>query len=146
GSGGAGPAGRLPEPLTPLIGRESEARETLLCLRAARLVTLTGPGGIGKTRLAIQVAQGVAEELPDGVWFADLAPLCDPTRVPEAAASVLGVRQQPGRSLGESLADFLRERHLLLILDNCEHLLSECARLAAALLQSCPGLRILVTS
>ena len=112
----------------------------------APLLTLTGAGGMGKTRLALQVAADALEQYSDGVWLAGLGALADPALVPQAVASVLGVREEPGRPLAATLAAHLRGQRLLLVLDNCEHLLDACARLADALLQACPDLRILATS
>lgn len=137
----------LPQPLTPLIGRKNAVREVIARLRNSRLVTLTGTGGIGKTRLALRVAEELAGEYEDGARFVNLAPLADPETVPAAVRSVLGVphgaaRQHPA----DALRQFLSARRLLLVLDNCEHLLSACAALADALLSSCPGLVILATS
>ncbi len=138
--------GLLPRPLTELVGREQEVKAVSALLFGARLVTLTGPGGVGKTRLAIQVAEAWAEDQPDGVWFVDLAPLTDEALVPRSVAAVLEVQEEPGRPLSETLAAALRPRQLLLILDNCEHLLSACTALAACLLAACPNLRLLTTT
>ncbi len=115
-------------------------------LAMTRLLTLTGAGGSGKTRLALEVARDLAGAYPDGVWFVELAPLSDPDLVPQAVAGASGVREQPGRSLVDTLADALRGRRMLLILDNCEHLVDAAARLVDKLLACCPGLRILATS
>jgi non-specific serine/threonine protein kinase len=115
-------------------------------LRDHRLVTLTGPGGSGKTRLALAGASKVAEEFEDGVWLVELAPLSDPDLVPQAVASVLGVRETPGTPLADSLCLHLESRGALLVVDNCEHLVEACADLAETLLRSCPELRILATS
>ena len=142
----SGPAGLLPRPLTELVGRDEEAATVSGLLFGARLVTLTGTGGVGKTRLSIRVAEAWAEDQPDGVWFVDLAPLTDPALVPQTVAATLGVRAEPGRPMTETLAAALRSRRLLLIWDNCEHLLPACAALAAALLAACPALRLLATS
>ncbi len=136
----------LPIQLTSFIGREREMKEIKGLLRSTRLLTLTGSGGCGKTRLAVQMAVDVLEAFRDGVWFVDLVRLSDPTIVPQAVASALGVREVPGRALLATLAEYLRDRHVLLVLDNCEHLVIACAQLADALLRSCPHLRILATS
>ena len=136
----------LPSPLTSLVGREQEIAEVRACLQAARLVTLTGTGGVGKTRLAIEVGQQIAAEYAEGVRFVDLAPLTDSELVVQVVASTLGLREEAGRPLQETLAGYLRSRHLLLILDSCEHLIQACAQLADRLLQNCPHLRILATS
>jgi predicted ATPase len=110
------------------------------------LLTLTGSGGCGKTRLALAAASELVERVEDGVWLVDLASLADPSLVPQAVASTLGVREQPGRLLTETLSYNLSSRKVLLVLDNCEHLIEACAELAEALLRSCPVLRILATS
>ncbi|MBV9169692.1 MAG: tetratricopeptide repeat protein, partial [Chloroflexi bacterium] len=136
----------LPVALTSFIGRERELAEARRLLATARLLTLTGAGGVGKTRLALQLARSVAGVFQDGVWLVDLAPLTDPTLVPQAVASMLGVREQPTRSLSQTLAEVLRSRSLLLVLHNCEHLVSACAELAETLLRACPDVRILATS
>jgi len=115
-------------------------------LTTTRLLTLQGAGGAGKTRLAIQVAADLIDEFPGGVWFVDLAPLTDPELVPRAAATVLGVREVAGRPVLDSMIDFLRPKTVLLIMDNCEHLLFPAAHLAEALLQACSRLRVLATS
>jgi predicted ATPase len=136
----------LPCPLTPLIGREQEITEVIGCLNVARLVTLTGTGGIGKTRLALAVGESVADDYADGVFFVDLAPLSDSTLVPQAVATALQIKESPPQSLLKTLLNALCRRNLLLILDNCEHLREACAELAQALLSGCPALRILATS
>src|SRR5205823_4113148 len=146
------PKSDLPQPLTPLLGREREVAEIESWLATARLVTLTGAGGVGKTRLAIQVARElVGDTLEAGPAFAsaafvDLAPLVDPDRVPQAVAATLGVLERPGLPLADTLVAALRLRQLLLVLDNCEHLVGACAALSEALLAGCPELRILATS
>ncbi len=136
----------LPVQLTSFIGREHEKAEVRNRLSATRFVTLTGSGGAGKTRLALQVAAEALEEFPDGVWLVELAALSDPNLVPKAVASALGVPEQPSRMLTETLADALRGKSVLIILDNCEHLVAACAHLTTALLRTCPHLRILATS
>jgi predicted ATPase/class 3 adenylate cyclase len=136
----------LPPQLTSFVGRERELAELKERLKTTRLLTLTGTGGCGKTRLALQVAADRADAFADGVWLIDLAPLVDSLLLPQAIAAVLGVREVPGRPLMATLADSLRGRNLLLVLDNCEHLLGACAQLADALLRACPRLRILATS
>jgi len=140
------PLRRLPHPMSGLVGRAQEIEEVTACLGSARLLTLTGAGGVGKTRLAIAVAQAASEAYPNGVCFVDLAPLSDPGLVAPSVASALEVREEPGRPLIETLRDFLRSKALLLILDNCEHLLDACAALVAQLLEGCPHQRILATS
>ncbi len=136
----------LPRQLTSFIGREKEMADVKRLLSTAYLVTLTGSGGAGKTRLALQVAADVVDGYLDGVWLADLAPISDPGLVPKTVASALSVAEQPGRDMTETLVDALRSKAMLLVLDNCEHLLAACRDLAAALLRKCPEVRILVTS
>ncbi len=136
----------LPVQATRFIGREREVEQVRQRLAATRLLTLVGPGGCGKTRLAIQAAAERIEEHDHGVWLIELAPLTDPALVPQTVASILGAREEPGRSLSDSLADFLRPKSLLLVLDNCEHLIEACARLADRLLAGCPDVRILASS
>jgi predicted ATPase len=132
--------------LTSFIGREKELKEVAGLFAKSRLITLTGAGGVGKTRLAIQVVADVLERFPDGVWFLDLAPLSDPALVPRVAVTTLGLLEQSGRSPMMILTDFLQTRRALLILDNCEHIIQACAQLAETLLSSCPDLCILATS
>ena len=140
------PPNNLPLELSSFVGREKELAEVKRLLENNRLLTLTGSGGCGKTRLALAVADNLAERFWDGVWLVELAPLADPSLVPQAVASTLGVREQPGRSLTETLSDYLASNKVLLILDNCEHLVEACAEVAEALLRSCPELRVLATS
>ncbi|MDT5138394.1 MAG: hypothetical protein QOD58_2656, partial [Mycobacterium sp.] len=139
-------AHNLPAQLTTFVGRRDQLAEVRRALAASRLVTLTGAGGVGKTRLAVEVAASLAEELAAGVWFVDLAPIADPDIVAIAAARALGLPDQPGRSTTETLLAFIGNREMLVILDNCEHLLDATAALIKALLSACPGLRLLVTS
>lgn len=115
-------------------------------LTTTHLLTLTGPGGTGKTRLALQLAAEVLETLADGVWLVELAPLADPTLVAQTMAATLGVREQPGRTILDALMDYARTKTMLLILDNCEHLIETCAHMADTLLRAAPGLKILVSS
>ncbi|MPZ14871.1 MAG: tetratricopeptide repeat protein [Chloroflexi bacterium] len=140
----------LPLELTSFIGREREAAEVARLLAEApsgsRLLTLTGAGGCGKTRLALRVAQDSLGVYSGGVWLVDLAPLTDPELVPLVVAGVLGVQQPPGHPPVDALADYLRPRSALLVLDNCEHLVTASGQLAEAILRSCPRLRILATS
>jgi non-specific serine/threonine protein kinase len=132
--------------LSSFVGRGKELAEVKRLLENNRLLTLTGSGGCGKTRLALAAASELVERFDDGVWLVELAPLVDPPLVPQAMASTLGVREQPGRSPTETLSHYLRTRKVLLVLDNCEHLVEACAELAEALLHSCPELLILATS
>jgi predicted ATPase/class 3 adenylate cyclase len=136
----------LPRQLTSFVGREKEMAEVKNSLSTASLLTLTGVGGSGKTRLALQIAAHLLEEYPDGVWWVELAALADPGLVPQTVASNLGIREQPGRPLAETLLDYLRPKKLLLVVDNCEHLLSACTQLANSVLRSSSNLKILVTS
>ena len=137
----------LPLQLTSFIGREREIADLKeLLVGEARLVTLTGPGGSGKTRLALSVASGLAGEYEDGVWLVELAPLSDPDLMPQAVANALGVREAPGRSMTDMLVEHLQEQEVLLLLDNCEHLVGACAALCDTLLRACPNLKILATS
>jgi predicted ATPase/class 3 adenylate cyclase len=136
----------LPVQLTSFIGRETQMAEVRGLLSAARLLTLTGVGGTGKTRLALQVAADELDTFSDGVWLVELAPLSDPGLVPQSVATALSVAEEVGRPMLATLSDALRSRHLLLVLDNCEHLVEACAQLAEGLLRACPELRILATS
>ena len=136
----------LPVPLTSFVGREAELEALGQLLGRARLVTLTGPGGVGKTRLAFELAARAGERFPDGVWRADLAGVSDPELVPSRVMEGLGVRQTGDLPVIEALRYGLRSAELLLMLDNCEHLIDSCARLAGELLGSSPGLRVLATS
>ncbi len=159
----------LPAPLTRFVGREREIAALADQLATARLLTLTGPGGVGKTRLALEVATAVRERFPDGVWLVDLAalpaaahgngaapqhavregprPAPDETLlVQQAVAATLGIQVIPALPLADTLIATMRDQHLLLVLDNCEHLLLACARLAELLLHACPALRVLATS
>jgi predicted ATPase/DNA-binding CsgD family transcriptional regulator len=143
----AGPPNNLPSELSSFVGRERELAEVKRLLEDHRLLTLTGPGGCGKTRLALEAAAGeMADGFEDGVWLVELAPLANPSLVQGAVASVVGAREQPGRALIETLSEHLGSKKVLLVLDNCEHLVEACAALAEALLRSCPGLRVLATS
>lgn len=136
----------LPAAMTRFIGRERERGEVARLLTEARLLTLIGSGGAGKTRLALAIAEDVVGTYPDGVWLVELAPNADPALVPQAVAAALNLREEPGRTLTSTLADALRHRRVLLVLDNCEHLTDACASLCATLLTTCPDLRILATS
>src|ERR671921_1626647 len=140
------PPNNLPSALSSFVGRKKELTEVSRLLEDTRLLTLTGAGGCGKTRLALAAADKLVEKFEEGVWMVDLAPLADPSLVPQAVASTLGVREQPGRSLTETLSDYLASKKVLLVLDNCEHLVEACAELAESLLRSCSELRVLATS
>jgi predicted ATPase/DNA-binding SARP family transcriptional activator len=136
----------LPLELTSFVGRDRDVAEIKRLLAERRLLTLCGPGGAGKTRLALAVAQDLVEEFEDGVWWVELAPLSDPNLVVRAVASALGVPEPPEISMTEALVEHLKNQKTLLILDNCEHLIEACADLADTLLRACPNLRILATS
>ncbi len=140
-----GTAGLWPA-LSSFVGRDQEASELAGLLREHRLVTITGPGGVGKTRLAREVVRELASQFPDGVWFVGLGPITDAARVPAEIAAVLGVRPQGTQPVQQVLAEVLAPRRLLLVLDNCEHVLDEAARLCADLLKASDELRILATS
>ena len=122
------PPGNLPLELSSFIGREREIAESKRLLEDSRLVTLAGPGGCGKTRLALAVASEVAQDFEDGAWWVELAPLADPDLVSQAVASSLGVREVPGRTSAEALIEHLRSKRVLLVLDNCEHLIELAPR------------------
>jgi predicted ATPase len=138
----------LPTHATALVGRDREVADLrqLLLSDDGRLVTLTGVGGCGKTRLALGVASSLIGSFKDGVWLVELAALADPLLVPQAVASVLGVRERSDRALLDVLVAHLARRQVLLVLDNCEHLVKACAELADTLLHGCPGVRLLATS
>ena len=136
----------LPQQVTSFIGRERELAEIKSLLETTRLLTLLGMGGLGKTRLSLQIAADVLENYPDGVWFVDLAPIKDPSLVPSAVAQVLNVREEPGKPLSQTLCEHVSERELLLVLDNCEHLIAACASLVDTLIAGAPQARILATS
>src|SRR5271156_4172853 len=138
--------GNLRAAATSFIGRESEAGEVQAAVRAHRLVTLTGVGGVGKTRLALEVAAQLADEFPDGVWVFDLAAVADPAAVPDAVSAVLGIIQQPGKSVSESVAAALEGRVRMLVFDNCEHVLNVADDLIEAILAASATTKILATS
>src|SRR5688500_12663171 len=142
----APPPHNLPEPSTRLIGREREIGEVQQLLSASRLVTLTGPAGRGKSRLAMAVAAALLPGFPHGAGWVDLGSLAEAEWLPQTVMAALGVREQPGRPPLSSLRDYLRTRRLLLVLDACEHLLPDCAPVAEAVLAACPRLRILLPS
>src|SRR5215212_11057973 len=137
------PHHNLPAARSSFVGREQDMFEVKRELAMTRLLTLTGAGGSGKTRLALEVARDLIEAYPDGVWLVELAPLSEDALVPKAVAEALGVPERPSDPLTDTLAEVLRNRELLLILDNCEHLLGAVAHLVDGLLDSCPRLSIL---
>lgn len=140
------PRHNLPQPLTSFIGREMQIAELKALLDNARLLTLTGSGGCGKTRLAMQLASEVAGAYPDGIWLVEFAALAEPALVPEAVAQVLGVKEQPGKHLMHTIAEHLASKHALLVLDNAEHVLEACAQVSDAVLRASARLSVLVTS
>ena len=140
------PSQNVPAQLTTFVGRQAEMDELRRIITDNRLVTLTGAGGVGKTRLAVEVAARLVGEFVDGVWYVDLAPITNPLVVPVTVARTLGLADQPGRSTMDTLRRFVGDRKILLLLDNCEHLLDACAALSVALLDACPRLTILATS
>ncbi len=136
----------LPEEPNSFVGRDRELSELRQRVHSSRTLTLCGPAGVGKTRLALRLLALMAEDFPDGVWVVELADLRQPDMVVSRVAAVMGISEEPGRPLAETLADALRSRRLLLALDNCEHLTGACAQVSEQLLDSSPGLRLLVTS
>lgn len=136
----------LPVQLTSFVGREHELSEIKNLLTDQRLLTLTGPGGTGKTRIAIQAAAELMDSFPDGAWFIELAPLSRPDLILQGIAKILNIREEPNRLLKDILIDVLRQKKLLLILDNCEHLIEACAFLTNELLHACPEIKILTSS
>ena len=136
----------LPAQMTSFVGRETELAEISQALSAHRLVTLTGSGGAGKSRLSLQVGMNCLQQFPDGVWLVELAPVTDPALVPQTLLSTFNLREDRHRSVLSVLIDFLHAKTLLLVLDNCEHLIDACARISDSLLQACPKMRILASS
>jgi transcriptional regulator with XRE-family HTH domain len=136
----------LPTSLITFIGREKEQAEILKLIHTHRLVTLTGSGGVGKTRISLKVGGQILDEYPNGVWMVELAPISDPELLPQTVASVFGIVPKATLSHTELLVNFLRSKTALLILDNCEHLLDASAFLADTLLKRCPDLKIMATS
>lgn len=136
----------LPRQLTTFIGREREIAEAKRLLAETHLLTITGPGGGGKTRLSLEIAASLLAEYPDGVWLVEFAPLADPARAPQVLATALSVREEADRPLLATLVDHLRPKRVLLLLDNCEHLIDACAGLADTLLRGCPEVKILPSS
>ena len=142
----AGAVHGFPAVRTSFVGRAGPVREVAVLLERYRLVTVTGPGGSGKTRLAGEVARQVAGRFEDGVWLVELALVQDPEQVPAVVAAALGVREQPGVPAAVTLARVLARQQLLLVLDNCEHVIGAAAGLCAELVAACDELRVLATS
>ena len=136
----------LPQQVTSFVGREREFAEIRSLLRRVRLLTVVGTGGLGKTRISLQVAADIIDDFPDGLWLVELAAIADPRLVPQAVAATLSVAEEAGRSLQDALFAHLRERRMLILLDNCEHLSQACAVFARQLLQVAPGVQVLATS
>lgn len=136
----------LPVQLTNFIGREKELLDIKKLLTSIRLLTILGSGGTGKTRLALQAAADLIDEFANGVYISEMAAITDPFYITQVLSDSLQVKEKPGFSQEESLIDFLKEKKILIIIDNCEHLINECAKLTGRLLQSCPGLKIIATS
>jgi non-specific serine/threonine protein kinase len=136
----------IPHSLTSFVGRKREVRQVRALVADARLVTLTGSGGTGKTRLALEVGRGMVDHFADGVWLVELAPLTEARLIQPALALALQIHEQPGRPLTATLSDYLRTKETLLVFDNCEHLAAEVASMVEAFLQVAPGLHVLVTS
>src|SRR5262245_29510895 len=145
-AGNPGLLTNLPAQVWSFIGREAELAAVRALVAGSRLVTLTGAGGAGKTRLGLQVAAGLLDGAGDGVWFAGLAPLRAPDLVAVTVACVLAVRPAPGRPVLDTLVAAVGGGSLLVVLDNCEHVIGACAKLADALLRNCPGVALLATS
>jgi predicted ATPase/DNA-binding SARP family transcriptional activator len=140
------PRHNLPAALTSLVGRENDLRATRKVVDASRLVTLTGVGGVGKTRLAVQSAADLVPQFDDGAWLVELAPTSDPSLVPGRVAATLGLRERGGQSVTDVITDYLADRSLLLVVDNCEHVIDATARLVDTLLNAAPHLHVLCTS
>jgi predicted ATPase/DNA-binding SARP family transcriptional activator len=140
------PKNNLPLQLSSFVGREKEQADVMRLIAQHRLVTITGAGGVGKTRLSMKVGAQIVGNYLDGVWLVELAPILDPSLVPHTTALAIGLREDPQRSIMNSLSDYLYEKKMLLLFDNCEHILEPCAQLIDALLKLCPDLKILVTS
>src|SRR5215472_152251 len=138
--------GNLPAELTSFVGRRGDLAEARRLLAGSRLVTLTGVGGVGKTRLALRAAAGLARAFRDGAWLVQLDQLRDQALVAQAVAGALGLQDRAGYAPAAALADYLSGRQLLLVLDNCEHLVDAVAKLADLLLRAAGGLRVLATS
>jgi transcriptional regulator with XRE-family HTH domain len=144
--GRVGVVGALPIPISSFVGRENELTELRTKMKTVRLLTLIGVGGVGKSRLALELAAALQPEFVDGVTLVELASMNEPKLLTHVVADALGVREQPGQSMRDVLIESLRSRELLVVLDNCEHLVEACAQLATRVLRLCPSVRILATS
>ena len=140
------PLHNLPVQLTTFIGREKETSEIAALVESSRLITITGAGGCGKTRISLQIAEAFLDKFNDGVWFVDLAPLEDPELIPQELASTLSITEEPGKPIVSTIKEQIREKNCMLLLDNCEHLVDATADLAQQLLSSSPDLKLLATS
>ena len=136
----------LPQQMTSFIGREKEIAAIEEMLPKTRLLTLVASGGSGKTRLSLQVAANLLDQFPDGTWFVELAALTDPGLVPQAVATALGAKEEPGKHFTQTIIEHVKQKRLLVVLDNCEHLLDGCAKVADALIRHCPGVKVLASS
>ncbi|MEJ2758765.1 MAG: adenylate/guanylate cyclase domain-containing protein [Anaerolineales bacterium] len=135
----------LPRQLTSFVGREKELVEIQRLMESAQLLTLLGPGGTGKTRLMLQSAEEMIQDFPDGVWLVELATLTNPSKIPDRVAAALNLQEQPTRKIIDTLFDYLRQKELLLLIDNVEHLIRECAIFVEELLNQCPNIKVMVT-
>ena len=140
------PITNRPALLTTFIGRRKEQSDIIKLITKHRLITLTGPGGVGKTRLSLKVIEQILSKYPDGVWLVELAPILDPLLVPRTTAMAIGLRDEPQRPVIDMLCDYLRYKKMVLVLDNCEHLVDACARMVDRILHATPDMRILATS
>ena len=136
----------LPAQVTSFVGREREMAEIKRIFPTARLLTLTGPGGTGKTRLSLHIAADLLDQFPHGVWLVELSTVSDPALIAETMINAIGIREVPNRSPQATLVEALRGRHLLLVLDNCEHLIADCAQMVSTLLRSCPQVKVIASS
>ena len=139
-------ATNLPLQTTSFVGREEDMADVIEALEQARIVTLTGVGGVGKTRLAVQVAAELLERFRDGAWMVELGPLTDPEGLPEVIAAALAIPPRQGRTMAESVVDALRGQELLVVFDNCEHVITTAAQTVDAIVRACPAVRVLATS
>ena len=136
----------LPVQLTSFIGREEEIKKVKELLKITHLLTLTGPGGVGKTRLSLQVGADIIDDFANGVWFVELAPIIEPVLLPQEILKELGIKEEPKKTLEETLTGYLKDKEILIILDTCEHIIEACAMLTEKLLTKCPKLKIIATS